>query len=101
MLNKVDMVAVINAWLVDSGSELSGRDFAVELTESPSGRDPASVWLLLESAEKIVELIAWTNGMVEVKSANVASGEIASTSRELENISQFVNVVRDLVELLR
>ncbi|MGH3491104.1 MAG: immunity protein TriTu family protein [Actinopolymorphaceae bacterium] len=82
MLKQAAPVEAIKTWLVERPTTLSEYGFTAELSESPKDHDPESVRLLLESDASLVELIAWTNGTVDLKSADVDSGALETVHAE-------------------
>ena len=98
MLTLPELADAVARWLGEHRAALSG--FTVELTESPDDRDPRSVWLVLESDDKIAELIVWTSGMADLSAADVESGEVVKLHREIDDLAGFpavLDLLQDLV----
>jgi len=45
MLRQADLMKAMETWVADHEADIGAHAFAVELTESPEDRDPASVRL--------------------------------------------------------
>ena len=98
MLTLPELADAVARWLGEHRAALPG--FTVELTESPADRDPRSVWLVLESDDKIAELIVWTSGMADLSAADVESGEVVKLHREIDDLAGFpavLDLLQDLV----
>lgn len=99
MLDKIELVTAFRYWLAQRQRDLSAAGFTSDLTESPEDRDPASVWLVLESDATIAEVIAWTNGLVDVKSVDVETAESVEMHREIKEVSQVSALIDQVLRI--
>ncbi|MFF4418383.1 hypothetical protein ACFYY8_38140 [Streptosporangium sp. NPDC001559] len=98
MLTGAELLAELKGWVASRGSDLSAVGLQHELTESPEDRNPQSIWWILESDDRLAEIILWSNGHAELQFAEVASGEISAIMRELATEEDVQDALNSIVE---
>jgi hypothetical protein len=99
-LRGADLLKATSVWV--AAAVLNGEELPVQsdLEESPTDRDPRSIRWILESSEKMGQIVLWTDGQAELDLADVVSGEVRSEHMQIdeqEGLEGALSVVRDWV----
>jgi hypothetical protein len=93
-----ELLEAAQSWFSTKSSELSQRGISAEFENSLEGRDPESVRLILETGDRLGELIVWANGMVELSFAEIATGVVTPEHRRITSRAELDAALTSLSE---
>jgi hypothetical protein len=87
MLNKAQIVDIVDSWLSAQRDRLNEEGYVVRVTRSPHDRNPESIWLILEGGSRIAEMVVWTNGSVDIRIMPMDSDDIVASHHEVDDLA--------------
>lgn len=97
MLMGADVLEVLRKWPAASEARLRGSAIACELVESPTEFDPSSVRLILETGERLGEIIVWSSGKAEIHVAEVSTGRVETEQREIVSRTSLDEILENVI----
>jgi hypothetical protein len=100
-VNRPDLLDDVRSLVADHGPRLQAQGCSVKLSESPEGRNPRSVTVILDSDRKLAQLSVWRHGLADLSIADVASGEIVESHHEVSSREDVMAVFQLLISWTR
>ncbi|MGW2558316.1 immunity protein TriTu family protein [Streptomyces sp. NPDC001514] len=102
LLRNSDPLESMQSWISGERSKWESTAITSEVEVAPSDRGTRSVSWILESADFIGQVVVWGDGQSEMDLADVATGEVRSQHRRIDDHDGLCSVlksVRDWVVL--
>jgi hypothetical protein len=96
MLTGPELFAAARDWLEDHADGLSALGIDYEVNDSPGVPERRPIWIVMESADRLSEVILWPYGHAEVQFAATATGMEPNTMHELSTAAEVGAVLESL-----
>jgi hypothetical protein len=93
MLRESDLLESAHAWIADEDVKRHALAVSSEIEVSPLDRNPRCISWILESPDFVGQIVIWGDGQAEVDLADIATGEIRSEHRQIDDHDELASIL--------